>query len=313
MKLLFNHANKGKTEIKEILGFLDGGFTYKNLEPDIILTTPYLIDLTGQQVYDKLYSFYKEQTTGLDAAQTEIHSNAVKYSQIYVLSMAYLDYAPDNDLNHTNAGRTFSAEDNQKIPWEWQVQASNASIKRRAYKALDLLMALLDSSEWTEWTTSDQYKTANATLIKNTLEFDKVFPIDKSGQLFYRLVPFMADFEEESICAILTKTTYDTLKGKSDPTDQEKRILLLAKKAIAYLSLGKALKAFPVEMMPAGLSYHENTTQKGKARAEVMQLMNAEGDKYLLKLEYEHQQQNATYEAIDPMQGLDECSKHVSL
>ena len=310
MKLLFNKKvstiPQGQIEIKATLGFLDGDFNYTNLEPDIKLATPYLIDLVGQDVYDKIEAYYVDNATVTPEAEAEKHQTALEYMQLYVLSMAYLDYAPDNDLNHGNGGRSFRSEDNEKIPWDWQVQNSNASIKKRAYKALDLLMLLLDGSEWEEWTNSDQYKTANSVLIKNTKEFDAVFPINKSGQLYYRLVPFMADFEQEHLYAIFTETVYTTLKEKESPTDAEKRLLVLSKKAIAYLSLGKALKAFPVEMFPDGLVYQENTKMKSTARAEVMEFLNNEGNKYLSKLQYELDNQNETYEAIDPTFGLDD-------
>lgn len=313
MDLIFDIKSDGKKEIKKILGFLDAGFSYVNLEPDIILNIPYLIDLVGQEVYDKVFAYYSNTQSVTDEALAKKLADALKYMQLYVLSMAYLDFAPDNDLNHGNSGRSFRSEDNEKIPWDWQIEKSNSSIKRRAYKALDQLMLLLDGSGWTEWTDSDQYKKANSILIKNTKEFDDIYPIDKSGQLYYRLVPFMADFEEDHICAILTEPVYEALKDKEDPTAEEKRLLLLSKKAIAYLSLGKAFKALPVEMFPSGLVHNENTRMKSAARAEVMQFLNTEGQNYLVKLDHEVSQQNLTFEPIDPMMGLDEDSKHVSL
>lgn len=313
MKLLFNHNNNGQTEIKEILGFLDGGFTYANLEPDITLNTPYLIDLIGQAVYDKIMGYYEDNGSVTGAEEIERHKSALQYSRLYILSMAYHDFASDNDLSHGNSGRSFRSEENQKIPWEWQLQASNSSIKRRAYKALDQLMLLLDSSGWTEWTTSDQYKKAKSVFIENTNQFDSVFPIQKSGQLYYKLVPFMDDFENDTIAPILTQSVFDALKANNSPSDDEKKLILAIKKAIAYLSLGKAYKAFPVEMFPEGILYNENTRMKSEARAEVMQFLNEEGKNHLVKLEYELSKQNETFEAIDLMQGLDEDSKHVSL
>ena len=308
MELLFNKAENGNTEIKEILGFLDGGFHYDNIKSDVLLNTPYVIDLVGQDIYDKIAAHYISINPVVDATEKAKLDLCLQYMQIYLACVSYLDFAPDNDLSHGNNGRNFTATENQKIPWEWQLNNSDASIKRRAHKALDLLMVLLDGSEWTEWTASDQYKRANSILIKNTLDFDKIFPIDNSGQLYYKLVPFMLDFEEDHVCAILTKEVYADLDNEDNA-----RLLLLAKKAVAYLSLGKALKVFPVEMMPAGLRYEENTSQKGKARAEVMQFHNAEGQKYLVKLENAYQQKNTTFTAVDPMMGLDEESNHVSL
>ncbi|MEX0275707.1 MAG: DUF6712 family protein [Flavobacteriaceae bacterium] len=317
MNLLFNElingARKGSTEIKATLGFLDGGFNYDNLEPDIKLNTPYLIDLIGKEVYNKVVAYYKDPESISDPDESSKLSNALVFMRLYVLSMAYLDYAPDNDLNHGNSGRTFRSENNEKIPWDWQVAASNSSIKRRAYKALDQLILLLDGSGWSEWTNSEQFKKSKSVLITNTNDFDAIFPINKSGQLYYRLVPFMVDFEEGHLVPILTSEYYGPLKSKSDPTDEEKSILQLAKKAIAYLSLGKALKAFPVEMFPDGMAHREKARDQSMARAEVMQFLNTEGQRYLQRLQHEVDTQRQTYNPIDPMTGLDPNSKHVSL
>ncbi|NYJ27510.1 DUF6712 family protein [Allomuricauda sp. ARW1Y1] len=318
MKLLFNREvnseKQGQKEIKETLGFLSADMSFTNLESDIILCTPDLIDLIGTEVYDKMADFYNgEDNPPTENAEVERHNKAVKYAQIYILSMAYLDYASDNDLNHGNDGRTVRTEEDQDKPFEWQVNKSNSSIKKRGYKALDQLMLLLDSSGWTEWTGSDQYKQANSIFIKNTKEFDTVFPINKSGQLYYRLVPFMADIESDKVSPILGKDVFESLKTEESPDAGQKELQRLVKKAVAHLSLGKALKAFPVEMFPDGIVYSENTRMKSEARAEVMQFMNKEGNDYLIKLEHVFSQQNQTFEQINLTQGLSEGSKHVSL
>ncbi|QQV89947.1 adaptor protein [Cellulophaga phage Ingeline_1] len=308
MELIFNKNSTGQVEIKTLLGFTDGDFKYDNLESYIELQTPYLIDIIGQSVYDKVVTYYKEATV-----VDEKTKSILKKMQFYIVSMAYLDYAPNNDLTHGNSGRTFRSEDNEKIPWDWQIQASNKVTYKNAYTALDQLLVSLDASEWQEWIDSDAYKHANAIFIKNTLEFDKVYPINKSGQLYYKLVPFMDDFENEYVNAILTSDYAAQLKSKTNPSDNEKLLLLYIKKAIAYLSLAKGMKAFPVELLPDSLTFQENTRMKSAARAEVMEFLNAEGGKYLQKLEYEYSQQTATFTPIKTTNGLDEGTKYVNL
>lgn len=313
MKLLFNKGNAGKTELKAILGFLDGDFNYTNIEPDIKMNTPYLVDLVGQAVYDKIEAYYDNNTSVTDADEVIKHKEALSYMQIYIASMAYLDYSPNNDLVHTNAGRTFRSEENEKIPWEWQINADNAAMKKRAYKALDLLFLMLDSSGWVEWTNSNAAKKAASLFIKNTKQFDAVFPINKSGQLYYRLVPFMDDFETYNVEPILNVDKITELKNVATPDEAQKVLINLIQKALAYLSLGRAYKVFPVEMFPDGLVYNENTRMKSESRAEVMQFLNTEGEKYLQKLEYEYSRQNETFTERNTMPGLEAGTKYVNL
>jgi len=44
-----------------------------------------------------------------------------------------------------------------------------------------------------------------------------------------------------------------------------------------------------------------------------MEFLNAEGEKYLKKLEYEFSQQNLTFEEIKTTNGLEEGKKYVNL
>lgn len=318
MDILFNREiedlKQGQIELKETLGFLSADFTYGNIEPDILLCTPDLVDFIGDGVYQKILQFYKGQTDPPpeDDALDKLE-RALKLCQLYILSMAYLDYASDNDLTHGNDGRSSRTEEDQEKPFEWQINKSNSSIKKRAYKALDQLMLLLDESEWTEWTGSGQYTAANSIFIKNTKEFDQVFPIHKSGQLYYRLVPFMTDFENDRVMPILGQTSFDSLKGAATPTPEEMELIRLIRKAVAHLSLGKALKAFPVEMFPDGIVHTEKSRAMSEARAEVMQFFDKEGENYLLKLEHEHAQQNQTFDNIELTPGLNDGEKYVSL
>ncbi|UOB16578.1 DUF6712 family protein [Abyssalbus ytuae] len=313
MKLIFNKSGLGKSELKATLGFLDGDFSYQNIEPDIKINTPYLVDLIGKDIYEKIQDYYENEPNIIDVTDKQNHIDALKYMQIYTASMAYIDYAPNNDLQHTNAGRTFKSEENDKIPWDWQVNADNSAIKKRAYKALDLLFILLDKSGWTEWTGSDAYKKANALVIKNTNQFDAVFPINKSGQLFYRLVPFMDDIEKYEIQPILKPEKLTELKEIDSPDKNQKILINLCHKVIAHLSLGKAYKAFPVEMFPEGLIYNENTRMRSEARAEVMQFLNTEGQNYLKKLEYEFEKQNQTFNTINTTPSLEDGKPYVNL
>lgn len=312
MKLLFNKGDQGNTEIKSILGFVDAGFSYKNIEPDVKLQTPYLIELIGQELYDKIEAFYADNNSVPEGERPD-HQTVLDYMQLYIMCMAYLDFAPNNDLSHTTSGRSFRNEDNEKIPWQWQLEEDNKAIAKRGYRALDHLFTKLDKLQWTEWTSSDAYKKANQLFVKTTLEFDNIFPIDKSGQLYYRLVPFMQDIEKDYIIPILTEATATTLKEASDPSDAQKELIRLSRNIAVYKSLAKGFKSFPVEMMPKGLTYHENTAMKSKARAEVMLGLKNEADRYLQMLEHEYQTQNQSFETLNTTNGLSDGKKYVSL
>jgi hypothetical protein len=258
-------------------------------------------------VYNRIATHYQ------DESEDETTDEALIYARLYIASTAYLDYAPNNDLSHSNSGRSFRNEDKEKIPWQWQIDGDNAAIAERAYKALDRLFALLDKAAWSEWTNSDAYKSANRLFIKDTIAFDKTFNINRSAQLYYRLVPFMLDLEIEHINPILTDSTITTLKAVDNPSDNEKKLITLTKKAIAYLSLSKALESFPVQMFPQTLRYSYTEKNKLEEKDKVIMFMDQEAKKYLIKLENEYGRQTETFTELKTTNGLQEGKNYVNL
>ncbi len=312
MKILFDPADDAQSVLNSILTYLDVDIDFESLQPDIELVTPYLIDFVGQAMYDKAYAHFENPPGQTDEELDDV----LKLFRTYVLCEAYLNYSPNNDLTHSTSGRAFRADENERIAWEWQVNADDAATMKRGYKALDLAIRKLDDNEYSEWVNSDEYKRSKRTLIHNTKQFDEIYPIGRSGQLYYRMVPFMENFELQKILPILGQSKYDQLKTAAlatDQTDEQKRLLTIARSALAYLTLGKAYKVFPIEMFPDKVSYSENTTQKSKARAEVMMFINSEAEKYLKQLEDQNALDEATFEAKETMPGLNDDQKFVSL
>ncbi|WP_378186890.1 DUF6712 family protein [Aquimarina sp. W85] len=325
MDIIFNKDSIGDDEVKRVLGFTDADFKFDHLITDIKLETPYLIDYIGSEVYElALYTYNPDLKPGdysaptLSETQTKLLDRVIALIQAYLLLISYHSYSQSSDLIHTNAGRKNNRTGDQTTPWEWQIDRDNAIQLKKAYKALDHLIKTLDDSEIEVWKNSEAYKKSKKLFIHNTAIFDDVFSINKSGQLYYRMVPFMNTIELEYIFPILQETKFNAIKaailaGTPSNDKNEQRLLELIRNAVAYLTLAKAYKTFPVEMFPDKINYQENTTMKAKARVEVMQSHKAEGEAYLIKLEDHYAKMTATRIERDPMSGLKEENKHVSL
>lgn len=313
MNLLFNKDNQGQKELKELLGFLDANFTYNNLKSDLELNTPDLLQFIGQSTYDKLYTYYIDD----DATPDTLLDRAIRYTQLYIASMAYLDFAPNHDLTHGNDGRNARSENNEKTPWDWQIERDNAALYKRAYKALDQLMVVLDGSEWTEWISSEAYKKANRLLLNTTQEFDDVLPINKSGQLFYRMVSFMEDIEEQEICSVIGREAFLRLRAGDDLTEDDKDLLKRAQKVTAHFALARAYKSLPIEMFGTRLTSRHQDKERLALIDRKVAHFNALGEKYLALLENNVSRINAAaeqeaYEPTDPAAYIG-GDKHVNL
>lgn len=269
MKVLFNKNSNGAQEVKELLGWMNTSMKYDNLISDIKLETPRLIEFIGKETYEEIYAQYliDRDPAPIDPEAEPIpdpidFSEIITYSQLFILCMAYLSYARNNDLIHSNNGRKQQKADNQSAAWEWQIKADEGATMRRAYKALDRLIANLTELEVRSWLTSDAYKKAQNLLITTTDDFDNIHPIDNSGQMYYRLVPFMEAIETEHVNAYLDAELLTKIKSGAELDASEKLIQLHAKRVVANLALSKAYLTFPLEMFPGDINYAAGANYK---------------------------------------------------
>ncbi|NQY30917.1 MAG: hypothetical protein HRT69_15795 [Flavobacteriaceae bacterium] len=311
MDIIFNKNNTGQEELKILLGFLDADLNFSNLQTDIELNTTDVVDFIGEDMYQKALDHYN--STDTDVKLDDI----VKRIQLFIILKAYLDYAPNADLSHSNSGRKYTSDENEKIPWEWQLTNDEKANKSRCYKSLDRLILLLNKSDYPEWKDSDQYKKASGLFVKNTKEFNEVYNINNSHQLYFRLVPQLTVVQQMHIITIIGITKYDELKAvvkATDPISTPDTLLLLhIRSAIVHLALAKAYKLLPVEMFPEHLQYTENTSMKAKARAEVAQEITQIGLASIVSLTIEYAKQTATYTEIDQLQHLNEDQNYIHL
>lgn len=309
MKLLFNHDNKGQEEIKKLLGFLNADISYENLETDIALNTPYLIQFIGSAMYEALHAHY------IAAAEDEALDQMLQNAQLYILLKAYLDYASNGDILHGNTGRKIHFAENEKTPWDWQIKMDNGALKRRAYRALDRLMEVLDIEAPTQWINSENYQVAKSLFLYNTNQFQKVFPIDNSGVLYYQMLPFMADVEREKLITTLGTEKYNTLKSKlkGTPTAEESELILYCQKITAYRVLERRCTLLPDEIFAEEINYRlpesDREIIRDKRSAKFAEIARG----YEQELERILARQNQEEYNLNPTHGIIPGKKHVNL
>lgn len=264
MKLLFQTAGTaGNTELKELLGFIDGDLKLKNLIPDIITATNDVIDLVGIEVYNQAVLAYSEGTI---ADKDKAFVFAIRYP---IAVNAYRLHAPSNDLAHTNNGRKIKQDDSEKLPFQWMIDNDNAALEKRYYRALDDLIKFLDRSKveaetaetlYTIWTESEAYKITHELFIRTVADFDKVFPIN-SRLLLIKLAPGISDCEQYEIRPRVSVEKMNALKlalksdtAIADATDIE-LIRLIRKASVAY-SFAWAMPRLSVQLYPEGVLQH---------------------------------------------------------
>lgn len=312
MRLLFNKDNKGQEEIKTIMGFISKDVKYANLEPDIELQTPQLVEFIGKTVYDKIADFYNSDQSGTNA---ENMKSVLKNAQLYILLQAYLQYAPNADINHGVNGRVVNLSDNVKQAGDWQIKKDEISLERRSYKALDILIQKLDEIPLAEWVASEEYKIAQGLFITRTNQFQKIYPIENSGQLYYRMVSLMSDIEVETLIPILGIDKINELKQNLSVSQfsPEGQLILYCRKVVGFHAMARALILLPDEMLPFEVNHKMRTEDREALREKRSAKFYCMAKDFELLLEQLIAgQQEKDYE-VDHLHGLKEGTKHVNL
>jgi len=274
MNLLFQTTGtSGSTEIKNLLGALDADIKLQNLIPDLITSTNEVIDLIGIEIYNKAVEAYNNGTIAEN-------DKSFVYTVRYPIAVnAYRLFAPSNDISHTNNGRKMKQDDSEKLPFQWMIDADNAALEKRYYRALDDLIKFLDRSKvvsettetlYTIWTSSDAYKSTQKLFIRTVSEFDDHFPIN-SRLLLLKLAPGIHKCEQYEIRPRLASEKFNELKTAlkantpiTEPTDLE-LIRLIREASVAY-SLAWAMPRLSVQLYPEGVLQmvtSEKATTKG--------------------------------------------------
>ena len=135
------------------------------------------------------------------------------------------------------------------------------------------MLLFLDSSDFVEWKSSDQYKIAHELLINTAEEFDTYFVIEKSRRLFLAVAPIMKRIERSTFKSMLNADLYSLLKSFIlDPTvvlsESESEILESCKMPLVMLTMADACKLLSSQILPDRIvSMFDNTSREASSES----------------------------------------------
>lgn len=250
-------------EFKEALGFTDIDIPLVKIKPDLILAASELIDIIGGETYSALMDSY---TLDQDEAIVDAFKRAIA-------TYGYMEFAPANDIAHTSNGRRMRTSENEKTPFEWMLVKDDDNLKRRAYKAIDTLIKLMDAS-YSVWKSSAKNTETYNLFIRTVKDYSEHYDI-KSRLLLLKLQPGLKLSETREIAPRIGSELMASLKLKiknqaveaSPTTEQiptEDEVLLIShiREACAYYALSWALPRMQVQLFPEGILQATRSEQK---------------------------------------------------
>lgn len=285
---LFDKDGHGREELVAAIGVISKDITFAKWAPAIPLGTRQLAGIVGRDVVNELDGLYRKSEPSGDELL------AVKFAQQAVAMFTWLKILAPLDAQHGNAGRGKTLGENQHGMTALQEWEDKESIRAMAYEATDALIEVLDTTEWSWWTESAKCKQRAGLLLPSKEAFDTYYMIG-SHRLFLTLLPMIAEVQAGDIAPIVTAAHMEQLlaaDGAGMDAATRSRLLELARRPLALLTMKKAVERLPVEVLPEGIvQVQQQATVKQKLRAEksareaVAASLGADAERYLQLLQ----------------------------
>lgn len=286
---LFNVQGDGSREIVNAIGLISDDVDFSKWEPVLPLGIRDVVAIIGPEPVNALAGFYEGAIAeGPDGSPGA--SEALKYLQQAVALFTWLKIIPTLDAQHDGTGRSRRLGENEKGLTALQEFKDEENILRLAYEATDALIEILDREAFPFWTESRKYNLRRGLLIQSKDEFDEYYNIG-SHRLFVTLLPIIREVQGAQVAPVLGRK-YLSLLLSGEDSEVSELMKEPAARAVALLTMQKAIERLPVEVIPEGVvqiqqSQPVNSRLRAEqsARAAVAASLGADAKKYIENLQ----------------------------
>lgn len=288
---LFDRDGFGAQEIVAAIGLISSDITFDIWEPLLSFGIREVAAITGREPIEALSRFYMSgEIASEEFPEPETLRDALKYLQKGVAFFTWLRIIPTLDAQHDGNGRQRRLGENEKGLSALQEYKDEQNILRLAYEAVDALIAELDAGEFPFWTGSRKYRLRRGLLLRSKEEFDEYYNIG-SHRLFVTLLPIIREVQGGQISPILGDRYSDILiQGEDEKICS--RLGDPARRALALLTMQKAIERLPVEVIPEGVvqvqisqPVKSRLKAEREARNAVAASLGADGERSLRQLQ----------------------------
>lgn len=293
---LFNRYGNGAEEIVAAVGLISNGITFDKWETILPLGLRDLKAIIGPEAVEGVAELYENDDPDDDTAAT-----LVRLTQQAVAFFTWLKIIPTLDAQHDEAGRSRRLGENEKGLTALQEFKDEENIRRLAYEATDALIEKMEATEFRPWLDSRKYRQREGLIIRTKEVFDEFYNIG-SHRLFVTLLPIIREVQGSQVSSILgPKHLAEVLTdGETSPLYEN------AARALALLTMKKAVERLPVEVIPEGVvqvqqsqPIKQRLRAEQQARAAVAASLGDDAARYLENLQAIVAQLDAQGEEID--------------
>lgn len=295
--MLFNKNGKGSEELYGISGIFQASTDYRSIAAEIDSATAEVAAIVGSAVMESAEEIYDKE------APTDGEKALLAAVRLPVAYLAIGMYSKLAGVSHGDTGRKMKVGDDEKIPFEWMIDRDDRELRERYYRALDALIRHLEATENESWKNSDTRSSAADCLVGDLTAVERVYPIEHSYYMFYRLLPIFLEIQQTKLRKVVGDENYAKLLQKDASVAD---ILPQAMRFIVLRALIVAVQRWSIDSFPLSIarrfspSYQGNRERRAATTEEI--------DWYVSKLELQAQDAALELQAAggtDPYENLD--------
>lgn len=260
-------------EAKTALGRVLSNLSNAALLPDFATAeVKYLVPLVGWTLYDNIKGkLNANPVEDLSEQETALLPYLRRVSAFYTY---YDDLGTDN-AKITDSGIKSTESVNMPRVFGWQFKELKNTLLQKAYDATEVLLRFLfeHKADYPEWVGSEEYAALNSLIIKTGTDFDNHYKLWQPMRTFYSLKILIDEVQEDFIKPAIGEDLMQFFV-EGETNDNEKEILKLLKKAIAYKTIKKAAEHYTVRFDSNGFTIlgsgdQENGETAGREQASL--------------------------------------------
>jgi len=234
------------------------------------------------------------------ALQTQVTPGPITQAELLDkvrAALAFLIYYKELPLMHTiitESGLRTVTNDKVQGAYRYQYEATRQHLENEGLSGLEKLFEYLmaNADTFPTWKTSDAFTRLNKNLIKTGKDFSSYYYLFQPHRTFFALQPVMQEVEDFYVKSIIGDTFFAFLKDTVSLSPEEITVLGYFKKAVANLTIHKAITKLAVKIRPEGFtvqlaSSDRSPASENNAGADQLEQLHQEtyrdGNAYLSK------------------------------
>lgn len=238
MVRLFNRDNDGSKELEALTGQWYASSNFTLIATELRSATEEVGKLVGSGVMEAAQEAYESATD----------FEFVDAVRLPVACLALMRYSALTSISHEPTGSKVKMDDNERSPFEWQIDRDDRAMRERYYRSLDAMFGYLEDNQVESWVNSSKRALLAESIVKDLTQFEAVYPIDGSHYVYYMLQPLVIERQK----AVIEPFAGEAWASISAGTASDDAMRLARRAAIlsAVVTAGTrwTLEVFPIEI-----------------------------------------------------------------